>query len=68
MFDFKKYLEENNIKVQSIQVGSRIFCEGQRVCLKLEEELNSKGIKTKIENNEANMWSVLIKSVPCGIA
>lgn len=65
-FDFKKYVEENGIKVQPIQVGSRIFCEGQRSCLKLEEELNSKGIKTKIENNEAGMWSVFIESVPCG--
>lgn len=65
-FDFKKYVEENGIKVQTIQVGGRIFCEGQRSCLKLEEKLNSKGIKTKIENNEAGLWSVFIESVPCG--
>lgn len=66
MFDFKKYSEENSVRVQLIQVGSKIFCEGQRACLKLEEELKSKGIKAKIGCNEAGMWSVYIESVPFG--
>lgn len=66
MFDFKKYAEENSVKVQPIQVGSKIFCEGQRACLKLEEELNNKGIKTRVGCNEAGMWSVFIESVPYG--
>ena len=66
MFDFKKYSEENSVRVQPIQAGSKIFCEGQRACLKLEEELKGKGIKTKVGCNEAGMWSICIESVPCG--
>ena len=68
MFDFKKYAEQNSVKVQLIQAGSKIFCEGQRACFKLEEELNNKGIKTRVGCSEAGMWSVFIESVPCGIA
>lgn len=49
---------------QEIKAGSKIFCEGQRSCLKLEEELNSKGIETRVGYNEVGMWSVYIISVP----
>ena len=49
---------------KEITAGSKIFCEGQRACLKLEEELNSKGIETRVGCNEAGMWSVYIISVP----
>ena len=32
---------------QEIKAGSKIFCEGQSSCLKLEKELNNKGIETR---------------------
>ncbi len=60
-------ISNNGIKTQPIQVGSKIFCEGQRACFKLEEELNNKGIKTRVNCNEVGMWSVFIESVPCGV-
>lgn len=66
MFDFKKYAEQNSALTEPIKVGSQIFCEGQRACLKIEEELNCKGIVTKIGCDETGMWSVFIESVPCG--
>lgn len=49
---------------QEIKAGSKIFCEGQRSCLKLEEELNRKGIETRVGCNETGMWSVYVISVP----
>lgn len=67
MFDFKKYAEQNSIKARQIQVGSKIFCEGQRACLKIDEKLNSKGFETRIGCDEAGMWSICIESVPDGI-
>lgn len=51
-------------KAQEIKTGSKIFCEGQRACLKLEEKLNKKGIETRVECDEAGMWSVYVISVP----
>lgn len=60
MFGFEKKSKENGMKLQSLQAGSEIFCEGQIACLKLEKELNSKGFKTKAKCNAAGMWSVLI--------
>lgn len=58
------YKGNNKVRVQQIQAGSKIFCEGQRACLKLEEELNNKGIETRVGCNEAGMWSVYVISVP----
>ena len=49
---------------KEIKAGSKIFCEGQRACLKLEEELNIKGIETRVKCNEVGMWSVYVISVP----
>lgn len=60
MYNFK-----NKFSVEKLKVGSKIFCEGQRACLEIEEELNCKGIETKIGCDEAGMWSVFIESVPC---
>lgn len=57
-YNFDKFL------AQEIKVGSKIFCEGQRSCLKLEEELNNKGIETRVGCNEVGMWSVYVISVP----
>lgn len=57
-YNFDKYL------AQKIKAGSKIFCEGQHACLKLEEELNNKGIETRVGCNEAGMWSVYVISVP----
>lgn len=57
-YNFDKYL------AQEIKAGSKIFCEGQRACLKLEEELNNKGIETRVGCNEAGMWSIYVISVP----
>lgn len=51
-YNFDKHL------AQKIKAGSKIFCEGQRACLKLEEELNNKGIETRVGCNEAGMWSI----------
>lgn len=47
-----------------IEPEQEIFCEGFCACLKLKEKLNKKGIDTRIECNEDNMWSVFIESVP----
>ena len=58
IYNFDKYL------AQEIKGDSKIFCEGQRSCLKLEEELNNKGIETRVECDEAGMWSVYVISVP----
>lgn len=52
------------MRTQQIQAGSKIFCEGQRHCLKLEKELNNKGIKTRVGCDETGLWSVYIISVP----
>lgn len=60
MFNFKEYVE----CVTRIKPGQKIFCEGERACLKIEQELNKKGIATRIGCNEGNMWSVYIESVP----
>lgn len=49
------YKFENKFSVEKLKTGSQIYCEGQRVCLKIEEELNSKGIETKIGCDEAGM-------------
>lgn len=62
MYNFK-----NKFSVEELKVGSQIFCEGQRVCLEIEEELNCKGIETKIGCDESEMWGVYIESVPNGI-
>ena len=61
------YKFENKFSVEKLKAGSQIYCEGQRACLKIEEELNSKGIETKIGCDETDMWSVYIESVPNGI-
>lgn len=55
----------SNQVIPSIQIGDKIFCEGQRNCLKLEEELSSKGFKTKTNCNEYGMWNVIIETIPC---
>lgn len=60
MFNFKEYVR----CVTCIKPGQKIFCEGERACLKIEKELNKKGIETKIGCNEGGMWSVYIESVP----
>lgn len=59
-------IDQDSLKVQPIQVGSRIFCEGQHSCFEIGERLNSKGIKIKIENKEAGLWSIFIESATCG--
>ena len=60
------YKFENKFSVEKLKTGSQIYCEGQRACLKLEEKLNDKGIKTRVGCDEAGMWNVFIESVPCG--
>ena len=57
-------LKENFKSAILIHPGLKIFCEGERACLKLEKELVTKGIKVRIGCNECNMWSVYIISVP----
>ena len=57
-------LKENVKSAILIHLGLKIFCEGERTCLKLEEELITKGIKVRIGCNECNMWSVYVISVP----
>ena len=52
------------VKAIEIKEGSKIFCEGQTHCLKLEKELNNKGFVTRIGCDEAGMWSVYIVDVP----
>ena len=61
---YKKSKNINTTIIQQIQAGNKIFCEGQSSCLKLEEELNNRGIETRVGCNEAGMWSVYIISVP----
>lgn len=34
---------------QEIKSGSKIFCEGQSSCLKLEENLNNKGMRRELD-------------------
>ena len=57
-------LKENIKSAILIHPGLKIFCEGERACLKLEEELSKKGIRIRIGCNEYNMWSVYVISVP----
>lgn len=48
--------------VSEINPGDKIYCEGMRHALKVEEELNKKGWKTMVGCNEAGMWSVYLES------
>ena len=57
-------LKENVKSAILIHPGLKIFCEGERACLKLEKELSEKRIKVRIGCNECNMWSVYVISVP----
>ena len=47
---------------REINPGDKIYCEGVRHALKVEEELNKKGWKTRVGCNEAGMWSVYLES------
>lgn len=48
--------------VSEINLGDKIYCEGMRHALKVEEELNKKGWKTRVGCNEAEMWSIYLES------
>lgn len=50
------------VSVIEINVGDKIYCEGMKHALKVEEELNKKGWKTRVGCNKAGMWSVYLES------
>lgn len=52
------------IRAVEIRKGSNIFCEGQKHCIQLEQELNDKGFITRSGCNEAGMWSIYIVDTP----
>jgi DNA polymerase III alpha subunit len=47
-----------------VEVGSKIYCEGQAHAYKLEEKLHKLNVETSVGCNEVGMWSVYIISVP----
>lgn len=61
-FDIKKYAE--HINGTQVQPGDKLFFEGKRSCLKMQEKLNNSGIETRIVCDEGNKWYVYIISVP----
>lgn len=52
------------VKAVEIKKGLKIFCEGQKHCLQLEQELIDKGFVTKSGCDEARMWSIYIVDTP----
>ena len=52
------------VRAVEIKKGLKIFCEGKKHCLQLEQELNDRGFVTRSGCNEARMWSVYIVDTP----
>lgn len=66
----KEDIENTNTKdgyivpAYHIHEGCKIYLEGQKACLKMEEKLNKVGIETRVGCNLAGMWSIYVISVP----
>ena len=48
------------VKAIEIKKGLKIFCEGEKQCLQLEQELNDRGFVTRSGCNEVGMRSIYI--------
>lgn len=62
------YIHDDNknlITTYHIIEGRKTYMPNEKLCIKHNKELNNLGVKTRVcYNDEADMWSIYIVSIP----